>query len=280
MKTFFLLLVFAALGCAGYYGYLHRNEVEEFLPSTEDTIDTFENAVSPEEVLSRHAKSLLPTKQHVIGSTTLIFCPHLFLQIKYSPDGRTTIGSSMLWNLIDGELVVDTNSFDETQGFSDCLSSQAGADDFRILHLLSKRGALSKEQISQELGTDSQVVCDRIDDLHKRHLVIVANDIVRIHVESPLLKIDPSTAITRPLVQRKITKSDKLSPLFSKKDIEYLVKSAFGQDVAIRTSRFVFVPLYEVQIQNPDGSIRKTFWNAVSGKELWRNKSPSSIRAS
>lgn len=281
MKAFFLLVIFSALSFAAYYGYLHRAEVEDFLPvvSHEDTIDTFENAFSAEDFLSRHAKTLLPTKQHTFGATRLFFCPHLFLQVKHSPDGRSTMASAMLWNLIDGELVLDTNSFEETQGFADCLSSKAGADDFRILLLLSRKGALTKDQIVQELGTDTQVVCDRIEDMRKRHLVVVASDVVRLHVESPLIKNDPSTAITRPLVQRKITKDDKLLPVYSKQDIEYLVKSAFGQDVAIRTSRLVFVPLYEIQILNPDGSIRRTFWNAVSGKELWKNKSPSSIRS-
>jgi hypothetical protein len=183
----------------------------------------------------------------------------------------------MLWDLIDGELVLDTNSFDHTQGFADCITSQANADDFRILHMLTKKGALSKEELSLELGTDAQVVCDHIENLRKRHLVIVANDVVRVHVESPLLKVEPLTSITRPFVQRKILHKDELRTVYTKSDVERLVKAAFGQDVAIRSSRPIFVPIYEIQVLNPDGSLRRTFWNAISGKELWKHQTPSVI---
>jgi hypothetical protein len=282
MKKFFVLLLFLVIFGGGYYAYLHRDEVAELLPTSnrEETVDTFETAISPEELLSQHSKTLLPTKQHTFGSSTLHLAPHLLLQMKYSPDGRTTIATSMLWDMIDGELVLDTNSFDHTQGFADCITSKANADDFRILQLLTKKGALSKEQLSQELGTDNEMVCDRVENLRKRHLVIVANDIVRVHVESPLLRVDPLTTITRPFVQRKVIHKDELQATYSKAEIEQLVKAAFGQDVAIRSSRLIFVPIYEIQVLNPDSSVRRTFWNAISGKELWKQHTPSVIAGS
>ena len=282
MKKFVLVLVVLVLFGGGYYAYLHRDEVEHLLPTSnrEETVDTFETAVSPEELLAAHSQTLLPTKQHTFGSSTLHLAPHLLLQMKYSPDGRTTIATSMLWDMIDGELVLDTNSFDHTQGFADCITSQANADDFHILHLLTKKGALSKDQLAQELGTDSDVVCDRVDALRKRHLVIVANDIVRVHVESPLLKVDPLTTITRPFVQRKIIHKEELQATYTKGENEKLVKAAFGQDVAIRSSRIIFVPIYEIQVLNPDSSVRRTFWNAISGKELWKQHTPSVIAGS
>lgn len=282
MKKFFWILVLLVLVSGGYYAYLHRDEIEPMLPTSnrEETVDTFETALTPEELLAHHAKTLLPTKQHTFGSSTLHLAPLLLLQIKYSPDGRSTIATSMLWDMIDGELVLDTNSFDHTQGFADCITSQAGADDFRILHLLTKKGALSKEQIAQELGTDSDVILNRIDNLRKRHLVISANDIVRVHVETPLLRVDPATAITRPFVQRKVMHKEELQATYTKKEIEQLVKAAFGQDVAIRSSRLIFVPIYEIEVLNPDGSVRRTFWNAISGKELWKQHTPSVISTS
>jgi hypothetical protein len=100
MKTFFLLIVVSAIAYTGYYAYLHKNDVEEILmlATQDNTIDTFENTFSSEELLNQQAKYLLPSKDHTIASTSLLFCPHIFLQIKYSPDNRTTIGSSMLWN--------------------------------------------------------------------------------------------------------------------------------------------------------------------------------------
>ena len=93
---------------------------------------------------------------------------------------------------------------------------------------------------------------------------IVANDIVRLHVESPLLKIEPITVITRPFVNRHSAHGTLISPVYSKSDIETLVKAAFGPDLAIRCSRLIYIPTYEVPINNPDGSLRKTYWNGIS----------------
>ena len=91
---------------------------------------------------------------------------------------------------------------------------------------------------------------------------------MRIHVESPLIKLEPATLITRPFVQRTILFKSLLTGQHTIADIESLVQAAFGSDLAIRSTRLVYIPIYEVQVNNPDGSIRKTLWNAISGKEV------------
>jgi hypothetical protein len=269
---FFWLCCLAGLGFAAFWGYHHTDRLEQFVRSKdhEDTIDTFETALQPEEILAKQSKLLL-TPQHSFGPVTLFFAPHLLLNVKYSPDGRSSKACTALWDLTNGELVLDTNTFHHTQGFADCLVSQASADDFRILHTLSRRGgSLSKEMIIKELGGDDDIICERIENLKKRHLIIVSNDIVRIHVESPLIKIEPSTTITRPVVHRTIVYGSLLTGDYTKSDIQALVQAAFGQDLAIRSTRLVYIPIYEVQVNNPDGSIRKTLWNAICGKEMWQ----------
>jgi hypothetical protein len=270
-KRFLFLLFLVTCSTGLFWSYHHVEQLQNVImsPDRDESIETFETAYLPEDILAKHS-DLLPTKQHSFGPVTLFFSPHLLVQGKYSPDGRSSQLASMLWDLTNGELVLDTNGFDHTQGFSDCLMSQANADDFRILHTLTKKGPLSKEAVVEELGIDDAIICDRIESLRKRHLVIVANDIVRLHVESPLLKVKPLTAITRPFVNRHSTHGSLISPTYSKGDIETLVKAAFGPDLAIRSSRIIYIPTYEVQINNPDGSLRKTYWNGLSSKEMWK----------
>lgn len=271
-KRFFWLCCFMLIGFAAFWGYQHRERLEYMMHSkdNEDTIETFETALQPEELLAKQSRLLL-TPQHSFGPVSLIFAPHLLLNVKYSPDGKSSKASTALWDLTDGELVLNTNSFEHSQGFADCLVSQASADDFRLLHTLAQRGgALSKEVICKEMGGDDAVICERIESLKKRHLVIVSNDIVRIHVESPLIKLEPTTFITKPLVERTILYKAILTGKYTTSDIQSLVQAAFGQDLAIRSTRLVYIPLYEIQINNPDGSVRKTLWNAISGKEIWK----------
>jgi hypothetical protein len=278
VKRVFFLLFIVACGWVLFWSYHHFDHLQDIVTASdhEEAIETFETTFLPEEMITKH-NHLLPSKHHSFGPVTLFFSPHLLVQGKYSPDGRSSHPASMLWDLTNGELVLDTNGFDHTIGFSDCLASEANADDFRILHTLTRKGPLSKEAMVKELGSDDNVICDRIESLRKRHLVIVANDIVRLHVESPLLKVEPITAITKPIVNRHTTHGSLICPTYSKAQIETLVQAAFGPDLAIRSSRIVYVPTYEVQIHNPDGSIRKTYWNGISSKEMWKGTKPLAL---
>ena len=156
LKRFFWLCFLAVIGFGAFWAYRHSERLEHMVYSKdhEDTIATFETALQPEELLERQNRLLL-TPQHSFGPVSLLFAPHLLLNVKYSPDGKTSKTCTALWDLTDGELVLNTNSFDHSQGFADCLVSQASADDFRILHTLALRGgALSKEMICKELGGD------------------------------------------------------------------------------------------------------------------------------
>jgi hypothetical protein len=275
IKRIFGVLFLVAVGIGCFWAYHNAEALKTLaLPSDHDeTIETLETVCLADEILAKQTR-LLPSKHHSFGPVTLFFSPHLLIQSKYSVDGRSSQSASMLWDLTDGELVLDTNTFEHTQGFADCLVSQPNADDFRILHLLARSGPLSKETVIHELGGNDETLCERIEGLRKRHMVIVSNDIVRLHVESPLLKIDPVTVMTRPFVHRHTVRSTLIEAKYSRHDLENLVKAAFGSNLAIRTSRVIYIPTYEIVVNNPDGSVRKTYWNAVCGREAWSGARP------
>jgi hypothetical protein len=50
--------------------------------------------------------------------------------------------------------------------------------------------------------------------------------------------------------------------------IETIAKAAFGNDFAIRKTTEIFLPVYSIVVQNPDGSQMTTYWNALNGKRL------------
>jgi len=41
-----------------------------------------------------------------------------------------------------------------------------------------------------------------------------------------------------------------------------------GKDFAIRKTTEIFLPVYSIVVQNPDGSQMTTYWNALNGKRL------------
>ena len=58
---------------------------------------------------------------------------------------------------------------------------------------------------------------------------------------------------------------------FTPGQIERIAKAAFGQNFAIRTMTDVYLPVHSIIVQNPDGSIHTSHWNALNGKRLSRS---------
>ena len=53
--------------------------------------------------------------------------------------------------------------------------------------------------------------------------------------------------------------------------IERISRAAFGQNFAIRKMTDVYLPVHSIVVQNPDGSIHTSHWNALNGKRLSRS---------
>ena len=263
---FFILIALAI----GAYGYYHQDEVNEYLHAqNESEVQTFELGTTGDLIMNANQKTLLKTPLHAFGKQELIYAPYLLLDVKYTRDDKKTQDAKVLFSLIDGEMVLNTQTFETTHGLEDCILSNATDDDFRILHALSKKGgALPKEALSIEMGIDPDVLSTQIEVLRKKHLVTVRQDLVRVHFQNPFTKPDPSTVFSHYLVMRKASKNNQMPGVYSKTQIKNVAKAAFGQDLAFRKEQIVFVPFYEIEIQNPDGSVRRTYWNGVTGKEI------------
>jgi hypothetical protein len=61
----------------------------------------------------------------------------------------------------------------------------------------------------------------------------------------------------------------KVAKRYSKSDIEKNAKAVFGADFTIRNSKEVFLPVYSIEVLNPDGSVLTTYWNALSGQRMY-----------
>ncbi len=268
-RTSFFITILLLLGI-GTFGYFHSEEVNDFLQSqTESEVQTFELGTTSDAIMNANQKTLLKTPLHTFGKQELVYAPYLLLDVKYTQDNKKTQDAKVLWSLIDGEMVLNTANFETTHGLEDCILSNANDDDFRILNALSRKGgALPKEALSIEMGIDPDVLTQQIDTLRKKHLVTVQQDIVRIHFQNLLTRPNPSTVFSHYLVTRKATKQNQIPEVYSKNQIKNVAKAAFGQDLAFRKEQIVFVPVFEIEIQNPDDSIRRTYWNAITGREI------------
>ena len=57
------------------------------------------------------------------------------------------------------------------------------------------------------------------------------------------------------------------STYFQNQIIE-LAKASYGSDLKIRNEQELFLPVYGLEVLNPDGSIHMSDWNAVTGQRI------------
>ena len=62
--------------------------------------------------------------------------------------------------------------------------------------------------------------------------------------------------------------ANRIARHYSLAQIERLTRAAFGNDFVIRKTSDIYLPVHCIVVQNPDGSIHTSHWNALNGKEL------------
>ncbi len=70
------------------------------------------------------------------------------------------------------------------------------------------------------------------------------------------------------MVSKPYNYAQRIAKKYSSSQIERIAKVAFGADFTIRGIKEVYLPVYQLEVQNPDGSIMTSFWNALTGDRI------------
>ncbi len=282
MFRYLISCIIALIFIGGIWlSYEQKEELSSFLPTTvkQKQVLTFATHFSSDDILKANQHELLPSSEYCLQRASLLYFPYVLFDAKSSHTENATEDSRLIFSLENAELVLDTSTFETSHGFEDCLNAKATSDDFRILLALEKNGgSMSKEALAKELGLDFDHFMHELDILRKKQLIVTKGDSVRIHLEHPRLKVAPRTIIASPLVTKTIERKNIFDASYSKGAIRKLAKAAFGKDFTIKKEQEIYIPFYEICIKNPDDSIHKTYWNALTGKKLeWVYKYHKSI---
>lgn len=243
-----------------------RNFVGEYIDNGEFL--TLEARFTPEQIMEVH-KDLLVDDLHAFDVPSLKFHPYALLEIKYSTSDKKSREGIILWSLVDGEMVLNTETWEKTHGFEDAIRASANANDFKILNILARhQGATSKESLQKELHLDPEVFEPWIESAKQKHLVIQKGSLLQLHFQDPKILVIPQTRINQWLVTKPYNHAQRIQAKYSQGQIEKIAHAAFGADFSIRNTSMVFLPVYGIDILNPDGSILSTFWNALNGKRI------------
>ncbi len=230
---------------------------------------TLELRYSSDQIMEGHRQELLKDNRHKYMDPVLNFYPYVLLEVKYTLTDEKTSEGVMLWDLTDGEMVIDTKDWQKTHGFGDCINANADKHEFKILNILARKGGTAdRENLAKMLHVDNDILDGWIDNCRRKKLVVQSGNKYRLHLENPRLRTVPETHIDERLVTKPFQNAVRLPALYSISQIERMAKAAFGNDFAIRKTTDIYLPVHGIVVQNPDGSVHTSHWNALNGRPL------------
>ncbi|MBS0621937.1 MAG: hypothetical protein JSR80_03140 [Verrucomicrobia bacterium] len=263
------LIFLGVLAFAGWWVWNNVPEVRAFVEKHLDTssVQTLEVRHTAEQIMGQREQELLNDPQHTYLRPALLFSPYLLMEVKYTNSAGQTREGVILWGLEDGEMVLDTETWERTHGFQDCINSRATRSEFRVLNALAK-GALTREKLADQLRIDPDLLDNHLESCRQKQLIVQKGGLYRLHLEKPKLAVEPQTKLKQALVTKPSARSSRSPRRYSKAEIELVAQSAFGSDFAIRSSKEVFLPIYSIVVQNPDGTRLTSYWNALNGQRV------------
>lgn len=271
MRILFSLFSLAVLGYSIWWFADKKPEVktkvEEILNA--NSFNTLEIRYTANQIMDAHRKQLLKDNRHKFLEPSLKFYPYLLLDVKYAISDKKTKEGVMLWDMTDGEMVIDTKQWEKTHGFGDCIHANTDRHEFKVIKVLAyKGGSADRETLSKALHVDNDVLDAWIESCRRKQLIVQSGNRYRLHLEKPMLKIIPSTKLDERLVTKPHRNAERVPSRFSLSQIEKITRSAFGNEFAIRKTTDIYLPVHCIVVQNPDGSIHTTHWNALNGKQI------------
>jgi hypothetical protein len=266
----FGLMFFLTIGGSFWAWNYHpkfRTKVEDLLSPS--TFQTLEVRYSAETIMEAHRKELLKDSDHIYLEPTLKFVPYLLMDVKYTRTQDKTGEGVILWGLVDGEMVINTGTWERTHGFTDCIASNATRQEFKIINALASRGgSWDRDGLSKFLNIENNILDTWVDSCRKKSLIVQNGNTYRLHLQNPKLQVIPETKLDQWLVTKQTKHALRVKKKYRSSQIENIAKAAFGHDFAIRDTKEIFLPVYSIVVQNPDGSQMTTYWNALNGKRL------------
>lgn len=242
-----------------------REYVSQLLESGEFL--TLEARYSAQEIMEAHQEDLVRGPNHKYLSPGLKYYPYLLMDVKYSRSDKRTVEGVLLWSLVDGEMVLDTQSWATSHGFADCLRAGATDQDFQLIHsILRRRGSATKDVLKKDLGVDGLVLDRWLLTAVSKHLLVEYGSEYRLHFAHPVIDVTPETTVTERFVSKPYKGAERVSSRFSRHQIKDLACTAFGSRFAIRDTRLLYVPAYNIEVKNPDGTVMSSHWSALSGE--------------
>lgn len=271
MRRIIYALLAVCLLAGGWWLYQNHDQalgvVQQYVENGEFV--TLEARYTPEQIMESHRKELLITEQHTFRNSDLKFHPYLMMEIKYSQADKKSREGVLFWGLIDGEMVLNSETWEKTHGFEDAINADASRTDFKLMNAIAKSKTGSTiDQLQKELHIEKETLQSWINSAAAKHLIVQKGNMLQLHFQDPKILVQPETKINDWIVTKPYDHAQRVPKKYSGNQIQKITKAAFGDDFKIRTFSEVFLPVYSIEVLNPDGSVRTSYWNALNGQRI------------
>lgn len=259
-------VIFSLLALFWYFG--SDGSIENYVQNAD--ILTLEAKYTAADIMEKHQKELIGSSGRTFQEPTLQFHPYLLMNVKYVDKNHKTKQGLLIWSQIDGEMVLNTDTWEQTRGFEDALQAGASALEFRVLNALAAHnGTQNKSQLQSELNLELDSLNALLNSIKQKQLIVIKGNDVSLHFENPLFHVSPQTKMAVAPVVKPNREGKKLGARYSRSKIERTAKAAFGEEFTIRDAEEIYLPVLRISLQNPDGSLLITDWNALTGNKIY-----------
>ncbi len=271
MRFIGTLIFLGAFAFGGWWVWNHYPGVRTFVYKQIETgeFQTLEIRHTAQQIMNEHKNSLLKNSQHSFLEPTLLYYPYLLLEVKYNVNERETSEGVMLWGLLDGEVVINSDTWEKSHGFEDCINGDASREDFKVINALAKnKGTMDRKQLLEALHVEPEMLDGWLDSARRKKLIVQNGNSYRLHFNNPRMQVVPETKMSESLVAKPAEEAKRIPRRYSPSQIESIAKVAFSNNFTIRNSTTVYLPVYSIQVKNPDGSTLTSYWNALTSQRM------------
>lgn len=236
----------------------------------------FEPKISAEQLMNQKRSELLKNSAHTYHKASLMLAPYILMETKFVDEQNRSKEGWLLWSEVDGEIVLDTDSWQTTHGYRDTLQNGADESDYLLIHALIRRqGSSAKELLRRDLKLEKDLFEKKLKSASQKNLIVLVGDTLKLHMHNPKIAATPPTEINHPFVLKEVDLASLIPREFSDSTIQKAAKASFGKNFTVRSSKEVFLPLWKIEVKKPDGSLSISYWNAVNGaKANFLSRSP------
>lgn len=271
MRGIYLLLLVSFISIGSWWFYKNHLTVQQIAKdyswqeSSSQPFLALEAYYTPAQIVEIHREQLPQDRKQSAVETALRFFPYLLLDVAHAFDENSSPGV-ILWSMEDGEIIVNTASWETSEGFAALLSANATQNDYLIVQALAaKSGNIEADQLIKKLGVDALQGKNWLAIAKDKGFISQNGNFYELNI--PLKIVEPATHIHQRLVTKPYNHVRREATRYSKEQIREAARFAFTPQLTIRSEREVFLPVYSVSTTHLDGSIQTTYWNGLNGQK-------------